>query len=185
MHAVAPIFGDIFFQMYFFPIIQYAYLQSEKFSIGQNPGKFFFIFFWKSLHNFQEKDAFACPIENFSDLWYFPVIHQKRVRRLFIFFWKSLHYFWKKDAFGAVERHYKKKTLGKFSRILPYWKLFGLVIFSSYSSKACKTSFYFFFKKLALFLKKDAFGAVERRLLKKKHLENFPGCCPIGNFSDL
>ena len=43
-----------------------------------------------------------------------------------------------------------------------------------------------FSKKLALFLKKEnAFGAVERRLLKKKHLENFPGFCPIGNFSDL
>ena len=40
MHAVALIFGHIFFQMYFFPIIQYAYLKSEKFQIGQNTEKF-------------------------------------------------------------------------------------------------------------------------------------------------
>ena len=39
------------------------------------------------------------------------------------------------------------------------------------SSKACKTSFYFF-------------GAVERRL-EKKHLEVFPVFCPIWNFSDI
>ena len=48
MHAVAPIFGHIFFQMYFFPIIQYAYLQSEKFQIGQNTENFSKCFFLKT-----------------------------------------------------------------------------------------------------------------------------------------
>ena len=95
-----------------------------------------------------------------------------------------MHYFWKKDAFGAVERRLLKKTLGKFSRILSYWKLFGLVIFSSYSSKACKTSFYFFFKKLALFLKKRRFWC-SGTTFRKKHSENFQVSGPIWNFSYL
>ena len=88
-----------------------------------------------------------------------------------------MHYFWKKDAFGAVERRLLKKNTWKIFQDSAYWKLFGLVIFSSYSSKACKTSFYFFLKKLALFLKKRRFWC-SGKTFRKKTLENFSSILP-------
>ena len=108
-----------------------------------------------------------CPIGNFSDLQYFPIIHQKRVRRLFIFFWKSLHNFQEKDAFGAVERRFKKKHLGNFPGFCPIGNFSDLQYFQVIHQKRVRRLFIFFLKSLHYFWKKDAFG------------------CPIENFSDL
>ena len=94
-----------------------------------------------------------CPIWNFSDLQYFSVIHQKRVRHLYNFLWKICIIF-KKRCFWCSGKMFIKKTLGNFSSIMPYLKLFGLAIFFHYSSKACKTSFYLFFMKNLYYFQK-------------------------------
>ena len=108
-----------------------------------------------------------CPIWNFSDLQYFSVIHQKRVRHLYNFLWKICIIF-KKRCFWCSGKMFIKKTLGNFSSIMPYLKLFGLAIFFHYSSKACKTSFYLFFlKKLAPFFFKRRFWCSGKTFIKK------------------
>ena len=69
-----------------------------------------------------------------------------------------------------MERRLEKNTWN-FFQYYALLEAFRTCSIFLYSSKACKTSFEFFLKKLALFKKKDVFGAVERRL-KKKHLKN-------------
>ena len=119
-----------------------------------------FIFFLKKLALFLKKRCFwcigktfrkkkhlgnfpgFCPIWNFSDLQYLSFIHQKRVRRLLIFFEKASIIFEKKTLLVQWKDVYLKKHLKIFQDSV----LFGLAIFSLYSSKACKTSFYFFSK---------------------------------------
>ena len=136
-----------------------------------------------------------CPIWNFSDLQYFPFIHQKRVKDFykkkhgqfssilpylklfgifflysskacktsFLFFLKSLHYFWKRTLLVQWKDVLKKNTW----KIFQYSALFETFLTYNifrYSWKACKTSFYFFLKACIIFEKKNAFGALERRL---------------------
>ena len=85
-----------------------------------------------------------------------------------VFFWKLCKLFQKKNKNTSYTPLLNNgKITGKVRNffekgILSYLKLFGLAIFSRYSSKACGKTF-----------------------LKKKNLENFSVFCPIWNFSDL
>ena len=140
-----------------------------------------FFFFWKSLHNFQKKKRFCLPYWKLFGLSIFFRFSSKACKTSFYFKKKSLHYFWKKRRFWCSGKTFRQKTLGNFSSILPYLKLFELAFFSSHSSKAC----YFFLKKLALFLKKRRFWCSGKTFIKK-HSENFQvSAGPIWNFSYL
>ena len=92
---------------------------------------FFKTRFWyggmTSIKKYLENFPIFCPIWNFSDFQYFVFFSPKACKTYFLQIIKKLALFKKKHAFGAVETSIKK-TLGKFSSIIPYWKLFGLAV---------------------------------------------------------
>ena len=62
---------------------------------------------------------------------YFPLIHQKHVRRLFFFFWKSLHNFHKKDAFGEKRENDASFFIKKIKK-MPYTLLMKKIKYCKY-----------------------------------------------------